>query len=302
MMFILKSLSWFFGALPLPVALAAGRGLGWIYGSVLRFRRAEVLATLQRSFPERSLKDLKRIRSSMYANLGMNVVESLRVAGIDQNFVDRHITLLGEERIDEARKEGSGVLVLTAHVGNWEMLCVIAPMFGHRLTIVAKAMKSESLTRFIKQTRGRFGTRALPSKNVYRECLRVLRNKETLGFILDQNRTQVDGVFVDFFGKPACTSIGLALLSYQAKAPVVPVFAVRKPGGHHEMHLLPVIEPPPNREPETIRAYTQRYTTEIENMIRQYPDQWIWVHRRWRTQPPRDFESTEYTEGHGSGR
>ena len=285
MILLLKSLSWFLCALPLPVALAVGRGLGWIYGSVLRYRRAESLVALRRAFPERSVEDLKRIRSRMYANLGMNVVESLRVAGIDQDFVDRHITPVNQERIDEARKSGGGLLVLTAHVGNWEMLCVIAPTFVHHLTIVAKTMKSESLTRFIEQTRGRFGTRVLPSRNVYRECLRVLRNKETLGFILDQNRTQVDGVFVDFFGRPACTSTGLALLSYQAKAPVVPVFSVRKPGGYHDVHVLPPIEPPPDREPETIRAYTQRYTTEIENMIRQYPDQWIWVHRRWRTQP-----------------
>lgn len=288
MMIILRMLSRFFCALPLPVALAIGRGLGWGFGSVIRYRRGEVLTVLRRCFPERPIEELRRIRSRMYANLGMTVVEFLRIPGMDHDFVDRHIALVNGERFEEMRERGDGVIGLTGHIGNWEMTSVIIPVFMENVAVVTKAMKSEAFTRFITETREHFGIRVLPQRNVYRACLQLLREGGTLGFILDQNRTQMEGEFVDFFGKPACTSTGLALLSYQSKTPVVTMFSVRKPGGCHELHLLPPIEPPPDREPETILAYTQRYTTEIENVIRQYPDQWIWIHRRWRTRPPKE--------------
>jgi KDO2-lipid IV(A) lauroyltransferase len=103
--------------------------------------------------------------------------------------------------------------------------------------------------------------------------------------MLDQNMTRTEGVFVDFFGRPACTTPGLAYLAAQSQAPVVPIFLLRNPDHRHTFRVLPVIDPPPDRQPDTMREYTQRYTAVLEGVIREHPDQWIWIHRRWRTQP-----------------
>ena len=112
-----------------------------------------------------------------------------------------------------------------------------------------------------------------------------LRANGLVGFLLDQNRPLNQGVFVQFFGRPASTSPGLAVLASQAQAPVIPVFLSRRPDGTHHLQILPLIEPPPDRGPATVLRYTQLYTTVTENAIRRHPDQWTWIHRRWKNQP-----------------
>jgi KDO2-lipid IV(A) lauroyltransferase len=128
----------------------------------------------------------------------------------------------------------------------------------------------------------------LTAKKSYKECLQRLRRGEILAMIMDQNVRFEEGVFVDFFDKPACTTAGLAILSAQTGSPVVPLFIVRKPDTTYDMFIGEPIEAPPNRDPDTIRSFTQMYTKVIEDMIRKYPDQWIWIHRRWRTRLAKD--------------
>ena len=221
----------------------------------------------------------------MYANLGMNLVEVFRLGKVTDEFLRANIDIEGEEYAREALARNKGAVILTAHMGNWDLLCTVVPRLGYPLTVISKDIKNEGLNEFWMNIRQKFGVKFVPAHHSYRACLTALRKNELIGFILDQNMIRTEGVFVDFFGKPACTTPGMAYMSAQSGAPVVPVFMLRRENGRHLVKVLPLIDPPPNREPEVIREFTQRYTKIIEEMIRQYPDQWIWIHRRWRTMP-----------------
>lgn len=271
--------------LPLAAALGFGKALGWIYGSIMRYRRHEAIEALRRSFPEKDERFYRAIIKGMYRNLGMNLIEILRMAGGPLDEFNDRITVEGKSIVDQALQRGKGVLILTAHFGNWDLLGMFTVRRGYPLTIISKDLKNRVINNMWMALREKIGVKIIPSHNAIRASLRTMKQNELLGFILDQNRPREQGIFVDFFSRPACTSPGLAVISSQAQAPVVPVFIHRTPDGNHLMQILPLIEPPPDREPETVRKATQEYTKIIEDQIRQYPEQWIWLHRRWKTQP-----------------
>jgi KDO2-lipid IV(A) lauroyltransferase len=210
---------------------------------------------------------------------------------VTEDYLRDYVVWEDEVHMRNVLAAGKGLLVLASHMGNWDLLCTMAPHFNFPSTIITKKIKNESLNRFWMEARARFGLKFVPAHNSYRQCLAALRKNEIVGFVLDQNMIRTEGIFVDFFGKPACTTPGLAYMSAQSGAAVTPVFITRQPGGRHIVKVLPAIPPPPDRKPETVRLYTQQYTRIIEDMIRQYPDQWIWIHRRWRTVPEAAQES-----------
>lgn len=282
---IVKLIVSLMAGIPLPAALAFGAALGWIYGSVIRYHRRDAIDALRRSYPEKTEREIRSIVNRMYKNLGMNQVEILRFAGGAIEETNNRITVVGREIIDKAFQRGKGVMILSAHFGNWDFLPMFAVKQHYPVTIISKEIKNKTINAIWMLTRKQFGVNIIPSHNSARETLRVLRRNELLGFIFDQNRPRDAGVFVDFFGRPACTSPGLAMLSAQAQAPVVPIFIHRTSDGNHVLQIFPMLEPPPDREPETVRKATQEYTKIIEDEIRQYPEQWIWLHRRWKTRP-----------------
>ena len=272
--------------IPLSAALAIGSALGWFYGSVIRYHRRDALDALRRSCPEKNEQEIQSIINRMYKNLGMNQFELLRLAGGAIDETNDRITVVGKEIVDQALQRGKGVLIMSAHFGNWDFL----PMFSAKkqrypVTIISKEIKNKTINGIWMLMRKQVGVNIIPNHNSARAALRVLRRNELLGFILDQNRPRDAGIFVDFFGRPACTSPGLAILSAQTQAPVVPVFIHRTSDGNHLLQVFPMLEPPPDRETETIRKTTQEYTKIIEDQIRQHPEQWIWLHRRWKTRP-----------------
>ena len=282
---LLKGLCKVFGMLPLPVALAIGRGMGWFFGSVIRHHRRDAEEALKRSLPEKSARERRQILERMYLNLGMNVAEDLRLTAASNAYLNNYISWEGDTHIHQVLAAGKGMLVLTGHMGSWDMLCSIAPKFNYPTTIITKNIKNRTINSVWMEIRNRFGLKFLPAHNSYRHCLSALRKNEIVGFAIDQNMINSEGIFVDFFGTPACTTPGLAFMSAQSGAAVVPVFMIRREQGRHLVKALPAIPPPPDRKPDTILKYTQMYTTVMEDIIRQYPDQWIWIHRRWKTTP-----------------
>lgn len=272
--------------LPPRGALALARGGGWVLAYVVRLRRTYVLKTLARSFPDKTAPDLKALYVAMCHHQVLNVVEILQFAGGREAEVGARIDVRGQEIVSEALERGKGVLILIAHFGNYDLMGLIASrLLGYPVTIITKIIKNKSLNTFWWGLRQKAGLKTLPSHNAYRACVRALRQKELVGFILDQNRPQEQGVFVDFFGKTASTTPGLALMSAQTGAPVVPVFMRRLPDGRHLLEARPLIEPPPDRKAETLRNFTAIYTTLIEDEIRCEPAQWLWLHKRWKSRP-----------------
>lgn len=255
-------------------------------GRVVRFRRVEVLDTLARCLPETTDVDCRHIANGMYANFGLSLTEGLRLAYGRPDPLLARVKVLNPEIVDQAAEAGKGVLILTAHLGNWEMLAVAAARDGYQASIVVKAIKGAAIEDMVVRMRERFGTELVPQRNAYRQCLRVLKKNQLLGFMLDQNMIRDEGVFVDFFGKPACTTTGLAHLAAHSGAVVVPAFCVRRPDDRGvDIQVQPPLPAPVDRSPEAIREATQVYTRAVEDMIRRYPGQWNWIHRRWRTRP-----------------
>lgn len=264
--------------------MAWGRAAGSMGYLLVRRHRAVALQEMARCFPELAPADLRRRLHRVYCSLAVNYVEVLRWAGGRRAEMDARVRMEGEGILRSEMAAGRGVLVLTAHTGNWDLMALWAAG-RFPLTIISKDLRQPGANRFWMEARRRSGLGIVPAHQSYRACLGVLRRGGVLGFILDQNMIRAEGIFVDFFGKPACTTPGLAFMAAHAQVPVVPAFMLRDPDGRHRIEVLPAIPPPPDREPATIRAATQRYTAIIEDVIRRHPEQWIWMHRRWRTRP-----------------
>mgnify|MGYP005839001907 CR=1 FL=1 len=273
-------------ALPPHLAAVAGRGLGKTIGSALRYRRRDADEALRCALPHLCAADRRRVLSKMYRHLGSNVIEMLRLEKAGRAYVAENMEWSGREHLDAARARGRGVLMLSAHTGNWELGITALPALGYPASVVVKRIRASRVNARIERIRTLFGLRVLPSQGAYRDCLRALRRNDVLGFVLDQNRTIHDGIFVEFFGRPACTSPGLAHMAAVSGAPVVPVFMERLEDGRHRYNIRPPLTPPSGRDPDALAEATQRYCREIEDFIREHPEQWIWIHRRWKTRPP----------------
>ena len=274
-------------ALPAGAATALANGIGWTLARVVRLRRTYVLETLARCFPEKTPAERRAIYAAVCRLQVLNMVELLRYAGGREAELAARLAVSGKEHVDAARTQGKGVLVLIAHFGNYALLALQVPrLFGYPLSIIAKPLRNATLNALWLDLLRQAGVNGIPARNAYRASVRALKANELVGFMLDQNRPAAQGVFVDFFGQPASTTPGLAVMSAHAGAPVLPVFIRRLPDGRNMVEARPPIEPPPDRQPETIRAFTEACTKTIEDEIRRHPEQWLWWHKRWKSRPP----------------
>jgi KDO2-lipid IV(A) lauroyltransferase len=233
----------------------------------------------------------------MYRHLGMNVVEFLRLLGGCFDEIDRLVSVSGEEHAREALSRGKGALALVSHVGNWEYLALSMARRFHPTGIIIKDIKKSDLNDYLVESREAQGINIFLRRGAYRACVRGLRENMFIGFVLDQNMRATEGAFVDFFGRDACTTLGLAHMAARSQCPIVPIFIERQPGGRHKVTVQPLLEPPASRDLEELEAATQLYTSIIEEAVRKNPEQWTWIHRRWRTTRP---ETAAVAEESGS--
>ena len=286
MKFLLRLLAYIMALPPLTVALWVGRGWGFFIGNVLRIRRREILRNLAWALPEKSDRERHQIANAMYRHFGMTVIEILRMAQKPPTDILQRINGDAWHPIlPKSMTPGKGAIAICAHVGNWEMLAAGTSQMGRPLGITVKDLKPPALDAFITDVRERHGTHIFRRKGSMRSAIRHIRQGGVLGFMMDQNTKRNDGVFVNFFGRPACTTTGLAQFAYLTGAPATFVLLIREPRGNHRMVCGNVIPPPPDLSDASVEAYTQTALDGLEKVIRQYPEQWIWMHRRWRTQP-----------------
>jgi KDO2-lipid IV(A) lauroyltransferase len=197
----------------------------------------------------------------------------------------RHAEIRGLHNIRAALAKGKGVLALTAHMGNWELLPSVAPMAGFSADIIYRPLDFSPLDAYFLRLRTRFGAGLIPNAHAMRKILRQLKNGHVVAMLMDQNVDWYEGVFVDFFNHRACTNKGFALLALKTRAPVLPIFMVRNRNRFiiefcEELELIQTGD-----RTHDIEANTLRYNQAIEAVIRRYPDQWFWVHQRWKTRP-----------------
>jgi Kdo2-lipid IVA lauroyltransferase/acyltransferase len=252
----------------------------------VRLRRVG-MRNLELALPEKSEAERKRILRGVFTSLGRQLAEVCRFPKYTRENVDEVVVYDGLENFQRAYARGKGVLFLTAHFGAWELSAFAHSLHGHWLHIVMRPMDNSYLDRLIQSYRTMHGNKTVGKDDFVRGLLAAMKCGETVGILMDTNMTPPQGVFVNFFGIPACTASGLARIALRTDAAVVPGFTIWDRGlGKYRLRFDPALELIRTGDLEAdIVANTQMFTKVIEDYVRQYPDQWLWVHRRWKTRP-----------------
>ncbi len=275
------------GVLPRPLARAKGISLAWLVYLLHRRLRRVGMRNLEMAFPEQSKGQRRKILLGTFTSLGRQLAEVCLFPRYTRENVTQVIVYDGFENYERAHSRGKGVLYLTAHLGAWELSAFAHSLQGHPLRIVMRALDNPYLDALIQRYRTMHGNSVIDKDNFVRGLLAAMKASETVGILMDTNMTPPQGIFVDYFGIPACTASGLARIALRTDAAVVPTFTIwDEKLGKYRLRFDPALEliRTGNLEAD-IAANTQKFTKVIEDYVRQYPDQWLWVHRRWKTRP-----------------
>ena len=246
--------------------------------------RLIAIHNLMRSFPDKSLEEIIRITKESYLSVALVMVEFCDIPSLTKDNLNELITIRGLDNYTNACNEGKGVLLFGAHFGNWEIGNAALAILTRPLSFVYRILDSQLLEGIITTVRASCGNTSLSKENTMRQMIRLLKKDTTISILIDQNVAWYGGVFVDFFGRQACTTSGLALLAMHTGAPVLPFFTSRLPDGKYLLEIGEKVDiiSSENRKAD-ILSNTQNFTKIIEEHIRQYPEQWFWVHQRWKT-------------------
>ena len=284
------------------LVLAVARTLGWmprglarlaadmlafaVYLLLGRLRRVGV-RNLERALPERTSPERAQILRGVYRHLGWQLVEFCRMSRYSAANTRDWIRTEGMERYLAANARGKGVLIVTGHLGAWELSSFYHSLMGYPMGMVIRRLDNRLLDNYVNSIRCLHGNRVLHKDEFARGLLTAMHAGETVGILMDTNMRPPQGVFVEFFGHPACTASGLARVALKTGAAVLPGFMLWEPGEcKYVLHFGPelVFDHTSDAEADA-RAATQQCAAVTEEWIRRYPDQWLWIHRRWKTRP-----------------
>ncbi|MEO7028936.1 MAG: lysophospholipid acyltransferase family protein [Acidobacteriaceae bacterium] len=275
------------GALPRETARAVGAGIGAVAFRVLLRLRKTGLRNLRLAYPEKSDAERVAILRHEFRSLGWQMAEFCQMSSYTADAASKFIRYEGLENYLNARARGKGVLVVTGHLGAWELSSFYHSLMGFPMSLVIRRLDNPRVDALVNAVRCRHGNRVIHKDDFARGLITAMHAGETVGILMDTNMTPPQGVFVPFFGTEACTASGLARVALRSCAAVLPGFllweaAERKYVLHFgaEMELVRTGD-----AAEDIVANTALFTAAIESYIRRYPGQWLWVHRRWKTRP-----------------
>ncbi len=275
------------GILPRSLSRALAIGLAqMVY--LLHFRLRQVgMRNLEMVFPEKSVAERQRILRGVFTSLGRQLAELCQFPRYTPENIDQVVVYDGLENYERAYARGKGVLFLTGHFGGWELSAFAHSLHGHWLHVVMRPMDNPYLDRLLQRYRTMYGNKTVAKDDFVRGLLAAMKAGETVGILMDTNMTPPQGIFVDFFGIPACTASGLARIALRTDAAVLPGFTIWDEAlQKYRLRFDPALELIRTGELEAdIIANTQMFTKVIEDYVRRYPEQWLWVHRRWKTRP-----------------
>jgi KDO2-lipid IV(A) lauroyltransferase len=275
------------GALPRPLARAAGSFISDVtYLLHSRLRRVGQ-KNLSMALPELTEAERKRLLRIVFAGLGRQLAEFSQFPKYTRDNVSQVAVYEGFENFDAARRLGKGVLFLTAHVGAWEIGSFAHSIYGNPMNIVVRDLDNKLVDGLVRRYRTLHGNVTFDNRDFARGLLGAMRGGETVGILMDTNMTPPQGVFVDFFGIQACTASGLARVASKTGAAVVPAFTIWDAAiGKYKITFAPALTlvHTGNAEADAV-SNTALFTNAIESCVREHPEQWLWVHRRWKTRP-----------------
>lgn len=272
--------------LPRVVSRALGSLVGMVTFYTARRLRSVGLQNLHLAFPQVAPKERDKLLKAEYRQLGHHLAEFARMPRYSRKTLERIIEYQGLEHFERASAKGCGVLVLTGHLGAWELSSFFHSIMGHSMGMVIRRLDNPLLDRYVNEVRCMHGNRVLSKDDFARGLLLEMKAGRTVGILMDTNMTPPQGTFVPFFGVPACTGSGLARIARKTGAAVLPGFLLEEPGGRYRLHFGEEIalDVTSDSERDAI-SNTGRFTAVIEKYVREYPEQWLWMHRRWKTRP-----------------
>jgi KDO2-lipid IV(A) lauroyltransferase len=275
------------GAFPRSCARCAGAALGALAYLVTRRLRRTGEKNLQIAYPESDAAWRRRIVRQLYRSLGLHLAEFCRMSRYTPEYTRNFIRYAGLEHYLAARDAGRGVLVVTGHLGLWELSSFYHSLMGYPMSMVIRRLDNPLVDRLVNRIRCLHGNTVLHKDDFARGLLGAMRHGETVGILMDTNMTPPQGIFVDFFGTAACTASGLARVAMRTEAAVLPGFLTwREDEKKYVLEFgerLALVRT--GNDEQDILINTEICTKAIEAWVRRYPEQWLWVHRRWKTRP-----------------
>jgi KDO2-lipid IV(A) lauroyltransferase len=282
----LLSLVTFVRLLPRRAALSMMRGLGGAAFYLLKSRRQRTLRHLRAAFGhEKSATDIRRIARLAFSNFGAFAADAVLAPRIMGNGIDELITVEGLEHLDSLLRNNEGAILLTAHFGNWELLAAWVAKRGYKIKVIAARQSNQWINRLIADTRKGAGYESIERGNGTREILRALANGYSIGVLIDED-TKVDGVFVRFFNQWAHTPVGPVRLALKYGLKIIPIFIHLRSDDTYHVEVkepLPLVVTGDKRRDLIVN--TQMCSDACEAVIREHPEQWLWMMRRWKRQP-----------------
>lgn len=277
-----------FGVLPRRLSRQLGAFVGAIAYKLLGRLRRTGERNLELAFPSVVPAERANLLKKLYRNLGWQMSEFCQMPGYTRQNSAGFLRCEGLEHYLQARDAGRGVLIVTGHLGAWELSSFYHSLMGYPMSMVIRRLDNARLDRYVNRIRCLHGNRVLHKDDFARGLIGAMRKGDTVGILMDTNMTPPQGVFVDYFGHQACTASGLARVAAKTGAAVLPGFMVWEETEQayvlrfgERLKLANTVD----AEADVI-ANTQLCTSAIEEWVRKYPDQWLWVHRRWKTRPP----------------
>jgi KDO2-lipid IV(A) lauroyltransferase len=280
---LLKVFGLFVNSLPEGFALWTGRQIGRA-GYYLDWEHRNItLQNLHLAFgQEKSKEEIRFIAQKTFQNLGMMAIEFFRIPKLEKEDFKKKVIVEGLDEALKLLEMKKGGLLLVGHFGNWELMGFMSRMIGNPILVIAKPIQQKRIDQWITKIRKVAGLELIPPENASQKVIQALSHNRLIGILIDQRAKRSRGVWTDFFGKKAPTHPGLAVLALKTGAPVVPVFMIRDGFQKHRLMIkepLKIIHTGDIKK--DVEANTQLFNNTLESMIRQYPDQWFWIHRRW---------------------
>ncbi len=272
------------GLIPRPLARRIGNAMGRFWYAADRRHREIVLKNLAHALgKEKTEAERVRIARSVFKNISQVVFEIGWSLWQSRDGFEKRLRVEGVSDYLNAWNKGKGVLILAGHMGNWELLPIASGLSGKKVHIIYRPLDFKPLDQFFLYLRSRFGDALVPRGGAMRKTISLLKRGQSVGMMMDQNVGWRKGVFVEYFGRRACTNKAAALLALQTGAAVVPLLTARE-GDNYRVKWgpeIPLIQT--GDDIRDVEANTQQYNDVIEAFVRQYPDQWFWLHQRWKT-------------------